>query len=79
MVIEDDIINVSNETLCLTDINILAYFISKSYITMNWTLIDLSDCGIDDGNCKILQHGLNLNDGRDKPNIQHLKTVPATE
>ena len=70
--VEGGNIYLSKEELHLKDINILAYFIAKSYIRMNWRKIDLSYCKIDDENCQALQHGLSLDDGRKKPIIQSL-------
>ena len=71
-VIKDDAIDLSNNFLTLQDISVLTYCIARSYITMNWNVINLSNCKIgDDECCKIFQ-GLSLDDGRKKPVIQCL-------
>ena len=72
IVITDKTINLSEEDLQSHDISIIANFIAKSYITMNWTSVNLYDCGINDHGCTALQHGLSLEDGRKKPAIQCL-------
>ena len=72
-VVKDDTIDLSKEDLSVADIEILGYFIAKSYITMNWTKIDLSECHINDATCNNLRRGISLEDGRKKPIIQCLK------
>ena len=74
-IVKDDSIDLSgsDEHFSFTDINILSHFITKSYITMNWVSINLSNCGIDNNGCQILLNGLLLEDGRKKPTLQCLK------
>ena len=67
-----DIINLSNETLHLRDVSLLNNCITRSYITMNWKLINLHDCSISDEECSKLFQGLSLDDGRQKPVIHYL-------
>ena len=43
-VVKNDTIDLKNEKLCSQDVNILTYCIARSYITMNWELINLCDC-----------------------------------
>ena len=72
-VVKIDAIDLSKEELCLQeDVNILTYCIARSYITMNWVMIDLSDCKIGDEECSKIFQGLSLEDGRQKPVIQCL-------
>ena len=71
-VVKNDTINLSYETLCLNDVSLFTYSITRSYITMNWKNINLSHCKISDTECKKIFQDLSLNDGRQKPVIQYL-------
>ena len=71
-VVKDDIINLSHEALCLEAIGLLTYSITRSYITMNWKIINLSHCKISDAECKKIFQDLSLDDGRQKPDVQYL-------
>ena len=51
-VVKDGIINLSHEALKLEAIGLLTYSITRSYITMNWKIINLSHCKISDTECK---------------------------
>ena len=65
-------INLSDETLSPTDTNMLSYFIARSYITLKWQEIYLSNCKIDDNKLKGFYKGLCVKDGRKKPIINYL-------
>ena len=65
-------IDLHGEYLELQEMEILGYFIAKSYITKNWECINLSKCGIDNEGFKIIQKQLTLEDGRKKPDIKEL-------
>ena len=71
-VIKNDTINLSEETLSITDTNILSYFIAKSSMTKEWQTINLSECGIDDDKLQSFYQGLCIEDGREKPIINNL-------
>ena len=71
-VVKNDTINLSYEALCLNDVSLLTYSITRSYITMNWKNIDLSYCKISSTECNKIFQDLSLDDGRQKPVIQHL-------
>ena len=71
-VVKNDTIDLSNDKLYLQDVSILTYCIARSYITMNWKLINLSNCQIGDEECSKIFQGLSLDDGRQKPAIQYL-------
>ena len=71
-VVKDDRIDLSGEKLSTREINIVSYFIVRSYVTMNWQIIDLSDCGINDEVLESFCQTLCLKDGRKKPTICHL-------
>ena len=71
-VVKNDTINLSCEALCLNDVSLLTYSITRSYITMNWKNIDLSYCKISNTECNKIFQDLSLDDGRQKPVIQHL-------
>ena len=71
-IFKNDMINLSNETLYLQDVSLLSNCITRSYITMNWKLINLHSCRISDEECSKLFQGLNLDDGRQKPVVQYL-------
>ena len=66
-------IDLENVELKFNDLNILGYFISKSYITMKWEEINLRKCKIDDNHCRTLCHQLiHTDDGRKMPIIKTL-------
>ena len=71
-VVKTDIINLSNEKLSVTEVDIISHFIVKSYVTMEWLLIDLSHCNIDDNGLQLLCQLSSLEDGRAKPTIKCL-------
>ena len=71
-IIKNNTIDLSNDKLHLQDVSILTYCIARSYITMNWKLINLSNCQIGDEECSKIFQGLSLDDGRQKPAIQYL-------
>ena len=71
-VIKNDTINLSEETLSITDTNMLSHFIAKSSMTKEWQTINLSKCGIDDDKLQSLYQGLCIEDGRKKPIINNL-------
>ena len=71
-VIRNDAIDLSEETLSITDTNILSYFIAKSSMTKEWQTINLSKCGIDDDKLQSFYQGLCVEDGHEKPIINNL-------
>ena len=71
-VVKNDTIDLNKDKLCSQDVNILTYCIARSYITMNWELINLSECQIGDEECSKIFQDLSLDDGRQKPIIQCL-------
>ena len=71
-VIKTDAINLSGENLSITDMNIISYVILRYHITMQWQMIDLSHCNIDDESLFPLCKLSNLEDGRLKPIIKCL-------
>ena len=71
-VVRNDTINLSNENLYLQDVSILIYCITRSYITMNWKMINLSNCEIGDKECSEIFQGLSFDDGHKKPAIYYL-------
>ena len=71
-VVTNDAIDLCSEMLSSCDVGLLTYCITRSYITMNWKMINLSQCSIGDGKCSRLFQGLSLDDGRQKPAIHCL-------
>ena len=71
-VVKNDTINLCHEILSSCDVDLLTYCITRSYITMNWKMINLSHCKIGDGKCSKLFQGLSLDDCRQKPTIDYL-------
>ena len=71
-VVKNDTINLNNEKFCSQDVNILTYCITRSYITMNWKMINLSNCEIGDKECSEIFQGLSCDDGHKKPTIYYL-------
>jgi len=70
--IKDNCLNVSNENLSPQDVDRLSSILSRPYLTMQWELVNLAYCGIDDDKFISLEAVLTRNDGRDKPNINSL-------
>ena len=78
-------IDLSGINLYLKDIEVVSYYIARSYVTLEWTTINLSNCGINDHAIELFCNPLSLNDGRKKPtilffnisgnNIRKLKTL----
>ena len=71
-VVTNDTINLCDEILSSCDVGLLTYCITRSYMTTNWKMINLSHCKIDDGKCGKLFQGLSLDDYRQKPTIDYL-------
>ena len=71
-VVTNDTINLCDERLSSCDVDLLTHCITRSYITMNWKVINLSHCKIGDGKCSKLFQGLSLDDCRQKPTIDYL-------
>ena len=65
-------INLSDETLFPTDTSMLSYFITRSYITLEWQEIYLSNCEINDNKLKGFYKGLCVKDGCKIPIINYL-------
>ena len=71
-VVTNDVINLSSENLSITDMNIISHYIVRSHVTVDWQMIDLSHCNIDDTGLDFLCHLSNIEDGREKPSIKCL-------
>ena len=71
-VVKTDLINLSNEKLNVAEVDIISQYIVRSRVTMEWLLIDLSHCNIDDAGLQLLYQLSNLEDGRAKPTIKCL-------
>ena len=71
-VVKTDLINLSNENLNVTEVDIISHYIVRSHVTMEWQMIDLSHCNIDDAGLQLLYQLSNLEDGRTKPTISCL-------
>ena len=70
--IKDNCLNVSNENLSPQDVDRLSNILSRPYLTMQWELVNLACCGINDDKFISLEAVLTRNDGRDKPKINSL-------
>ena len=71
-VVTNDVINLSNENLSITDMDIIIRYIVRSHVTMEWQMIDLSHCNIDDSCLYLLCQLSTLEDGLEKPSIKCL-------
>ena len=71
-IVRNDTINLSGEKLSHTDMNMLSYFVARSYITKEWQIINLCNCNIDDHRLKTFYQGLCIEDGREKTLIKFL-------
>ena len=71
-VVNTDLINLSNENLSVTEVDIISHYIVRSHVTMEWQMINLSHCNIDDARLELLYQLSNLEDGRAKPSIKCL-------
>ena len=69
-VVKNNSINLSAENLSRTDINMLSYFVARSYITKEWQLINLCQCNIDDDKLKQFYQVFCIRDGREIPLIK---------
>ena len=71
-VVTNDTINLCGEILSLCEVGLLTYCITRSYITRNWRVINLSHCKMGDTKCSKLFQGLSLDDCHQKPTIDYL-------
>ena len=71
-VVKNNTINLSEESLSLIDIHMLSFFITRSCITKEWQLINLSDCQLNDNKLQSFYQVLCIEDGRKKPIINIL-------
>ena len=71
-VVKTDLINLSNEKLSVTEVDIISHYIVRSHVTMQWQMIDLSHCNIDDVGLELLYQLSILEDGQAKPTISCL-------
>ena len=71
-VVTNDIIDLSSEKLSTTDMNVISHYIMRSPVTMEWQMIDLSHCNIEDTTLHFLCQLSNIEDGHEKPAIKCL-------
>ena len=72
-VVKSDTLDLSEEKFDLADMSMLSYFITRSYVAQLWQMINLSNCEIDDNGLQAFNHGLCIEDGREKPKIMTLE------
>ena len=67
--VENDTINLCGEIVTTADIEMVSYYITRSHV-IEWQIIDLSNCNIDDGGFHILCQLSRLEDWYEKPPIK---------
>ena len=70
-IVDNDTINLSGEILTTADMEIVSYYITRSHI-IEWQMIDLSNCNVDDGGFHVLCQLSGLEDWYEIPTIKCL-------